>query len=154
MPFYFTYISLRLCLFRFEQHITKMLPITANTLFQPCSPHHVFWHHWNLFLNCDLELISGPWSSGVHFRFEVPSKEIITSRESGWMWRPWKLTMHWNNVIREYFPNHHHGYSHSMGSSTIWLRAQFHDDSVLVWGSSMMFQNNEQMWCPSLSSRK
>jgi hypothetical protein len=37
MPFYSTYILLRLCLFRFEQHITKMLPITAYTLFQLSS---------------------------------------------------------------------------------------------------------------------
>jgi hypothetical protein len=35
MPFYSTYISSRLCLFRFEQHITKLLPITACALFQP-----------------------------------------------------------------------------------------------------------------------
>jgi hypothetical protein len=94
MPFYSTYISLRLCLFHLEQHITKMLPIIAYTLFQPCSqvshcsPHHVFWYRWNLLPNCDLEVIDGQWSSGVHFRFEVPPKEIITCREIGRTCRP------------------------------------------------------------------
>jgi hypothetical protein len=95
MSFYSTYMSLRLCLFRFEQHITKMLPIIAYTLFQPrsqatqCSPRHVSWYRWNLLRNCGLEVIDCPWSSGVHFRSEVPPKEIITGREVRRTCRPW-----------------------------------------------------------------
>jgi hypothetical protein len=111
MPFYYTYISLRLCLFGFGQHITKMLPIIAYTLFQPCyqvsqrSPRHVFWYRWNLFRNCELEVIDDTWFSGVHFRFEVYPKEIVTNREIRRAYRPWKLAAQWSNVFRKHFPN-------------------------------------------------
>jgi hypothetical protein len=149
MPFYSTYISLRLWLFHFEQHITKMLLIIAYTLFQPrsqvfqCSPRHVFWYRWNLLQNCDLEVIDGSWSSDVQFRFEVPPKEIITGREIRRTCRPWKLAAQWNNVLRKRFPNDPpwlfslHGRLHHLPGTT-WSRAQFHDDST--------FQHNEQMW--------
>jgi hypothetical protein len=87
--------KLNLCLFCFEQHITKVLPVVECTLNEPCpqvfqySPHHVFWYHRNLLLNCNHEVIISMWSSGIHFYFEVPSEEVITGREIRETYRPW-----------------------------------------------------------------
>jgi hypothetical protein len=147
MPFYSTYISWCLCLFHFEQHITKMMAITAYKHFQPCLqvshcfPCHIFWYCWNLLKNCDLEIMDGPWSSGVHFRFEVPRKgnyqrqryqanvqamearrAVKRAPETFSEQPPWMLLLYGQ-------------LNHLAG--TICSRAQFHYDSVLVWGSSI-----------------
>jgi hypothetical protein len=87
----------------------------------------------------------------AHFRFEVPPKEITTGREIRWMCRPWKLTAQWNNVLWKHFPSDLHGCSRCMGSCNILLEPYGWElnstmTQVLVRGSSLIFQHNEQMW--------
>jgi hypothetical protein len=156
MSSYSTYILLRLCLFRFEQHITKLLLIIAYALYQHCSQvsqwsrRHVFWYRRNLLPNRDLKVIDGRWFSGIHFHFEVPPKEIITGREIRRTCRPWTLTAQWTDILRKHFPNDLYGCSCTiLLVVTICSRAQFYDDSVLVWGSSVTFQHDKQLWLNS-----
>jgi hypothetical protein len=156
MPLYSTYISFSLCLFHFEQHITKMLPIIVYTHLQLCLPCHVFCR-WNF-----LQIVNFR-SSTVHglvlyaFVLRHPPKEIIRGREIRQMFRPWNLTTQRNDMLQTHFLNNLHGQLHHL-AGTICSRAQFHYDSVLEWGSSI----NISTWkadvtvtaCPSSSSNK
>lgn len=135
-------ISLRCC-----NHCIHTLPTLLAGFSVPALP--CFLASLKFVSNCDLEVIDGPWSSGVHFRFEVSPKHIIRGREIRRMCRPWKLVTQWNNVLWKHFPNDLYGHSRLMGSCTIILEPygqELNSRTVIVWwGSFITFQHNEQM---------
>jgi hypothetical protein len=143
-------------MFHFEQHITKTFSIIAYTLSIPCSqvfqclPRHVFWYRWIFFRiaifrssmfrhlvdACTLSL----WSTrkgntqaersgeraghGFLPRTEITCSGNISQTTS------MDAVAVWADASMDHL------------AGTIWSRAQFQDDSVLAWGSSIAFQHN------------
>jgi hypothetical protein len=119
--------------FHFGQHIIKMLFITTCKLLETCSqvsqclPQHVFWHCWNLLLNCDLDVIyvcglvvytsafCNP--NGYNYRWgkhaghgRSPHNEIMFSGNLSWMTSTDALTVWavelscWNHMVMSSIP--------------------------------------------------
>jgi hypothetical protein len=135
--FHSMHISLCLCL--------RMLPIMWYTIFQPCSwvsqclPSWVTWHHWNPIptsMVCDLLVYT--------FTLGYCQAERWGDVQSHGRLQHSKITCSRNISQPSWMLSFYGQLRHLAG--TIWLRAQFHDNSVVVWGSSITFQHNKQMW--------